>query len=146
MPARRPLAIAERDRAVLRGWADAPGRRSPSATACARWVAAELGVSVVTVGRAWRAARVNLAASGAVVFEADPPLPVTACELAGLCVHGASAIALLRRVPAAGPQAPPVRVRPPGPAPAGPRARRAARRPAGRTAGGRPRWRPCAAC
>ena len=183
MPARGPLAIAERDRAVLRGWAAAPGRRSQraaivllagqglangeiarrlgvsrpavitwrsryaegglgaladrprsgrppqarvaaivactlrlapsarSATSCARWVAAELGVSVVTVGRAWRAARVNIAARGAVVFEADPPLPVTACELAGLCAHGTSAIAVLRRVPAAGAQAPLVRVR-----------------------------------
>jgi hypothetical protein len=86
---------------------------SRSATSCARWVAAELGVSVVTVGRAWRAARVNIAARGAVVFEADPPLPVTACELAALCVHGTSAIAVLRRVPAAagGPRAPLVRVR-----------------------------------
>ena len=173
MPARGPLAIADRDRAVLHGWATAPGRRSQraaivllagqglangeiarrlgvsrpavitwrsryaegglgaladrprsgrppqarvaaivactlrlapssrSATSCARWVAAELGVSVVTVGRAWRAARVNIAARGAVVFEADPPLPVTACELAALCVHGTSAIAVLRRVPAA---------------------------------------------
>jgi transposase len=172
MPARGPLAIADGDRPVLRGWAAAAGRRSqraaivllagqglangeiarrlgvsrpavitwrsryaegglgaladrprsgrppqarvaaivactlrlapssPSATSCARWVAAELGVSVVTVGRAWRAARVNIAARGAVVFEADPPLPVTACELAGLCVHGTSAIAVLRRVAA----------------------------------------------
>jgi transposase len=191
MPARGPLAIAERDRAVLRGWAAAPGRRSRraaivllagqglanfeiarrlgvsrpavitwrsryaegglgaladrprsgrppqarvaavvactlrlapasrSATSCARWVAAELGVSVVTVGRAWRAARVNIAASGAVVFEADPPLPVTPCELAGLCVHGTSAIAVLRRVPAFGAQAPLARVRRGGPAVAG---------------------------
>jgi transposase len=191
MPARGPLAIAERDRAVLRCWAAAPGRRaqraaivllagqglpngeiarrlgvsrpavitwraryaadglpgladrprsgrppqarvaaivactlrvaprSRSATSCARWVAAELGVSVVTVGRAWRLAHVTIAASGAVVLESDPPLPVTACEVAGLCVHGRSAIALLRRVPAAGPQAPPARVRPGGPADAG---------------------------
>jgi transposase len=186
MPARGPLAIADRDRAVLRGWAAAPGRRSQraaivllagqglangeiarrlgvsrpavitwrsryaegglsaladrprsgrppqarvaaivactlrlapssrSATSCARWVAAELGVSVVTVGRAWRAARVNIAARGAVVFEADPPLPVTACEVAALCVHGTSAIAVLRRVPAgraAGMPAPLARVR-----------------------------------
>jgi transposase len=184
MPARGPLDIAERDRAVLRGWAAAAGRRSqraaivllagqglangeiarrlgvsrpavitwrsryaegglggladrprsgrppqarvaailactlrlaphsPSATSCARWVAAELGVSVVTVGRAWRAARVNIAASGALVLESDPPLPMTGCELAGLCVHGSSAIALLRRVPAARQHAPPARVRP----------------------------------
>jgi transposase len=185
MPARGPLAIADCDRAVLRGWAAAPGRRSQraaivllaaqglangeiarqlgvsrpavitwraryaegglggladrprsgrppqarvadivagtlrlaprsrSATSCARWVAAELGVSVVTVGRAWRSARINIAASGAVVFEADPPLPVTACEVAGLCVHGTSAIALLRRAPAGGRPALPVRVRAP---------------------------------
>jgi transposase len=191
MPARGPLAIAERDRAVLHGWAAAPGRRSQraaivllagqglangeiarrlgvsrpavitwrtryaegglgaladrprsgrppqarvaaivactlrlapssrSATSCARWVAAELGVSVVTVGRAWRAARVNIAARGAVVFEADPPLPVTACELAGLCAHGTSAIAVLRRMPATGAQAPLVRVRRGGAADAG---------------------------
>ena len=194
MPARGPLAIADRDRAVLHGWATAPGRRSQraaivllagqglangeiarqlgvsrpavitwrsryaegglgaladrprsgrppqarvaaivactlrlapssrSATSCARWVAAELGVSVVTVGRAWRAARVNIAARGAVVFEADPPLPVTACELAALCVHGTSAIAVLRRVPAApaaGRPAPLVRVRGAGGAGAG---------------------------
>ena len=201
MPARRPLAIAEPDRAVLRGWAAEPGRRSqraaiillagqglangeiakrlgvsrpavitwraryaegglggladrprsgrppqvpvaavlactlrlaprsPSATSCARWVAAELGVSVVTVGRAWRAARVTIAASGAVVLEADPPLSVTGCTVAGLCVHGPSAIAVLRRVPAPGLQAPMVRVRmadaagaaggPPGCPPAG---------------------------
>jgi transposase len=108
--------------------------RSRSATSCARWVAAELGVSVVTVGRAWRSARVNIAASGAVVFEADPPLPVTACEVAGLCVHGASAIALLRRAPAAGRPALPVRVRaprepgPPGGPPACPPAEVAALR------------------
>jgi transposase len=191
MPARGPLAIAERDRAVLHAWAAAPGRRSQraaivllagqglangeiarrlgvsrpavitwrsryaegglgaladrprsgrpprariadvvactlrlapssrSATSCARWVAAELDVSVVTVGRAWRAARVNIAASGAVVLEADPPLPVTACELAGLCVHGTSAIAVLRRVPAAGARGPLVRVRRPVAAGAG---------------------------
>ena len=31
MPARGPLAIAERDRAVLRGWAAAPGRRAQRA-------------------------------------------------------------------------------------------------------------------
>jgi transposase len=87
--------------------------RSRSATSCARWVAAELGVSVVTVGRAWRTARVNIAASGAVVLEADPPLPVTGCELAGLCVHGRSAIALLRPLTARSPSAP-ARVRPGG--------------------------------
>jgi len=185
MPARGPLTIAEPDRPVLRGWAQAPGRRaqraaivllagqglangeiarrlgvsrpavitwraryadgglggladrprsgrppqarvaaivactlrvaprSRSATSCARWVAAELGVSVVTVGRAWRLARVTIAASGAVVLEADPPLPVTGCELAGLCVHGRSAIALLRPLTAGSPSAP-VRVRPGG--------------------------------
>ena len=87
--------------------------RSRSATSCARWVAAELGVSVVTVGRAWRTARVTIAASGAVVLEADPPLPVTGCELAGLCVHGRSAIALLRPLTARSPSAP-ARVRPGG--------------------------------
>jgi transposase-like protein len=85
--------------------------RCPSATSCARWVAAELGVSPVTVGRAWRAARVNVAASGAVVFEADPPLPVTGHEIAGLCVHGTSALALLRPRSASGPSALPLRVR-----------------------------------
>ena len=47
--------------------------RSRSATSCARWVAAELGVSVVTVGRAWRTARLNIAAKRA-LYLVDPLL------------------------------------------------------------------------
>ena len=76
--------------------------RLRSATSCARWVAAELGISPATVSRAWRTGRVNVAGSGAVLYESDPPVALTDLEMLAICVHGTSGVAILRpRRPAA---------------------------------------------
>jgi transposase len=71
--------------------------RTRGVTSCSRWVAAELGISTVTVSRAWRLAHVNVAGSGAVLYESDPPVPLSDHLLLGVCVHRGCAIAIMRR-------------------------------------------------
>ena len=72
--------------------------RLRSATSCARWVAAELGVSAVTVSRAWRLAHVNVSGSGAVLFESEPPVLLSEHEIAAVCVRGTRAVAITRQI------------------------------------------------
>ena len=71
--------------------------RTRGVTSCSRWVAAELGISTVTVSRAWRLAHVNVTGSGAVLYESDPPVPLSDHLLVGVCVHRGCAIAIMRQ-------------------------------------------------
>jgi DNA-binding CsgD family transcriptional regulator len=70
--------------------------RLRSATSCARWVAAELGISPATVSRDWRSARVNVAGSGAVLYESEPPVALTDLQILAVCLHGTSGVAVLQ--------------------------------------------------
>jgi transposase len=72
--------------------------RLRSATSCARWVAAELGVSAVTVSRAWRLVHLNVSGSGAVLYESEPPVLLSEHEILAVCVRGTRAVAIARRV------------------------------------------------
>jgi transposase len=72
--------------------------RLRSATSCARWVAGELGVSAVTVSRAWRLAHVSVSGSGAVLYESEPPVLLSEHVIAAVCVRGTRAVAIARRI------------------------------------------------
>jgi transposase len=85
--------------------------RTRGVTSCSRRVAAELGISTVTVSRAWRLARVNVASSGAVLYESDPPVPISDQLLVGVCVHRGCGIAIMRPRSAGAPEPDPARVR-----------------------------------
>lgn len=73
--------------------------RLRSATSCARWVAADLGISPATVSRSWRTARINVAGSGAVLYESEPPVALTELEIVAVSVHGTSGVVILQPRP-----------------------------------------------